>query len=80
MRFVRSLAMPRPVDWLIRLVRAGLVCAIIAVGLVALHGFEISKECHGAFDRAFSGGFDRYNCDLKIRIKNGPEFTLPVSN
>jgi len=34
---------------------------------------------HGAFDRGFSNGFDRYSCYLKIRIENGTEFRLPVS-
>jgi hypothetical protein len=79
MRFVRSIVMPRPADWFIRLVHAGMACAIIVAGVVALHGFEISKECHGAFDRGFSNGFDRYSCYLKIRIENGTEFRLPVS-
>jgi hypothetical protein len=72
--------MPRPADLLRRLVRAGLLFAIVVAGVVAmLRSFEASKECRGAFSAGFSNGFDRYRCNLKLRlIENGPEFTLSL--
>jgi hypothetical protein len=44
MRFVRSIVMPRPADWLITLVHAGMACAIIVAGVVALHCFENQRN------------------------------------
>jgi hypothetical protein len=78
MRFVRSAAILRPSDWLRRLVCAGLLFAIVVAGMVAmLHSFEASKECRGAFSNGFSNGFDRYRCELKLRIiENGPQLTI----
>jgi hypothetical protein len=68
----------RPVDRLRRLVVSGLTTAIIAAGVVAvLHTFETSRDCQGAFSRGFSSGFDRYHCDLHVRIINGPEIAIP---
>ena len=80
MRFVRSSAILRPTDWLRRLVRAGLLFAIVVAGVVAmLHSFEASKECRGAFSGGFSNGYDRYRCGLKLRIiEDGPELTLTL--
>jgi len=80
MRFVKSSAILRPSDWLGRLVRAGLPCAIVIAGVVAmLKSFETSKECQGAFSSGFSNGFDRYHCELKLRvIENGPELILTL--
>jgi hypothetical protein len=80
MKFVRAIAVTRPADWLCRLARAGLLFAIIIAGVIAmLHSFEASEECRGAFSRGFSDDFDRYRCDLSLRIiENGPELTLPL--
>lgn len=68
----------RPADWITRLVRAGAFFALLIAGARALHSFEASQECQGAFGRGFSNGFDLHRCDLKVRIKNGPELTLPL--
>jgi hypothetical protein len=68
----------RPADWITRLVRAGVFFALVIAGVWALHSFEASQECQGAFSRGFSNGFDLYRCDLKIRIENGPGLTLPL--
>jgi len=80
MRFVNLPAILRPADWLGRLVRAGVVFAIIVAGVVAmLRSIEASKECRGAFSGGFSNGFDRYRCELKVRvIEDGPELTLTL--
>ena len=79
MRPAKALASPRPADWLTRLVRAGMFFAVIVAGVVAmLYSVEASKECQGAFSRGFSNGFDRYHCDLKFRIENGPVLRLKL--
>ena len=80
MRFVKPSVILRPADWLGRLVRACLIFAIVVAGVVAmLRSFEASEECQGAFSSGFSNGFDRYRCELKLRIiENGPELTLTL--
>jgi len=63
----------RPADFLRRLVVAGLPVAIVVAGVIAaLETLTISRQCGGAFSRAFNTGFDRYHCELVIRaIKGG---------
>lgn len=61
-------ARPRTADWLRRFVGAGLIAAILVAGVVAIMDtFHVSRECTGAFSRAFSAGFNQYHCELKIR-------------
>ncbi len=68
----------RPVDWLRRLVVAGIICGILIAGVIAaLQTFEAKRECRGAFDGGFSNGFDRYYCNLRIKfIQAGSELLL----
>jgi len=81
MRFALAIvAGLRPADRIARLVRAGVLFALLIAGVLALHSFQVSRECRAAFSRGFSNGFAVYHCDLKIRIKDGPEFRLPLSN
>jgi hypothetical protein len=41
--------------------------------------FEIKKECKGAFNSAFSSGFDIRRCDLVIRhVPTGREMRFPL--
>lgn len=70
----------RPVDWLHRLVAAGLALALVIAGTVAaLDTFRVSRQCNGAFSRAFSAAFDRYHCELVIRaIKTSGQIKLPL--
>lgn len=70
----------RPVDFLRRLVVAGLLVAIVVVGVIAaLDTLRISRECGGAFSRGFGAGFDRYNCELLIRAtKGGYQIKMPL--
>jgi hypothetical protein len=81
MRFAkaRTSAVPeRPADFFLVLVRAGLLFAIVTAGAVAMSSFKASKECRGAFSRGFSGDFDTFRCELKLRLIGGPELTLPL--
>jgi hypothetical protein len=70
----------RPVDWLHRLVIAGLALALIVTAVVAaLDTFRVSRQCGGAFSRAFSAGFDRYHCDVVIRsLKSDWQIKFPL--
>jgi hypothetical protein len=76
---VRTAAL-RPADFLRRLVVAGLLVAIVVVGVIAaLDTMRISRQCGGAFSRAFNAGFDRYHCELVIRtIKGGYQIKIPL--
>ena len=69
----------RPVDRLRRLVVSGLTTAIIAAGVVAvLHTFKTFARLSGRVQsRVERRGFDRYHCDLHVRIINGPEIAIP---
>jgi hypothetical protein len=70
----------RPVDWHRRLLVAGLVLALVVAGVVAaLDTFRVSRQCGGAFSRAFNAGFDRYKCELVIRsLKGDRQNKLPL--
>jgi hypothetical protein len=62
-----------------RLVRAGLLAAIMIAAVAAaltryIDGFN--RAC--AFSRGFNNGFDRYRCDLVLRVQDGPQFRLPL--
>jgi hypothetical protein len=78
---IRTAAATRPIDGLRRLVLGGLICALITAGVVAtLSTVKASRHCHGPFNHGFSSGFDRYRCDLAIKlVEGGPqiEITLP---
>jgi hypothetical protein len=51
------------------LIRAGLVAAIVAAGVLAMtETFEASRKCRGGFSRGFSADFDLYRCELIIRL------------
>ena len=71
----------RPVDFLKRLVMAGLLAAIIVAGVAAmLSTLKISRECDGAFSAGFSAGFGRYHCELGIRtIRGGIKLRIPLT-
>jgi hypothetical protein len=73
-------AVLRPADLLHRLVRAGVLTAIVVAGVVtALESARVSRDCHGAFSRAFSAAFDRYRCELVVRPGNsGREIRIPL--
>lgn len=73
-------ALLRPVDLIFRLVRLGILAALVVAAIVALmETMTASRECGGAFSRAFSSGFDRYHCDLVIRSpKNGHQIKIPI--
>jgi hypothetical protein len=69
----------RPADFLRRLVVAGLLVAIVAVGVIALlDNLRISRDCARAFSRGFSDGFDRYHCELVIRLTSGYQIKIPL--
>ena len=70
----------RPVDLVLRLVRAGILTALIVTAVAAmLETTTISRECGGAFSREFDSSFDRYRCDLVIRfIRSGYQLELPL--
>jgi hypothetical protein len=70
----------RPADWLHRLVVAGLALALVIAGVVAaLDTLRVSRQCGGAFSRAFSAAFDRYHCEIVIRsLKSGRQIKLPL--
>lgn len=60
-------------------VRAGLIAAFVAAMMLTANQFETFRDCHGAFSRAFSNGFDRYRCDLGIRhVVTSYELMLPI--
>jgi hypothetical protein len=70
----------RPADLVLRLVRLGILTALIVAAVAAmLETTTVSRECTGAFSRAFSSGFDRYHCDLIFRfMRNGYRLELPI--
>lgn len=76
----RAITAVRPVDFIRRRVRAGLLVAIVVAGVVAmLETATISRECGGAFSRAFSAAFDRFHCELVIRLaRGGYKFKIPL--
>jgi len=74
-----STARLRPVDWLHRLVLAGLQVAVIVAGVAAAYQtIELKRDCHGAFSRGFSAAFDRYHCDPVLKFKGGIELRVPL--
>ena len=70
----------RPVDFFHRLVRAGVLIAIVVAGVVAaLESTRASRDCHGAFSRAFSAAFDRHRCEIVVRPSyGGREIRIPL--
>jgi hypothetical protein len=50
-----------------RLVILGLLAALVFDLSADVQQFDTSRDCRGAFSAGFSGGFDRYRCDLVIR-------------
>ena len=79
-RFALRAATLRPADFLRRLLVAGILVAIMVVGVIAaLNTLRISHECGGAFSRDFNAKFDRYHCELVIRaIKGGYQIKIPA--
>jgi hypothetical protein len=61
----------RPIDLILRWVRAGLIPALVFALSGDVMQFEASKECRGALSSGFSGGFDVHRCDLAVRRIGG---------
>jgi hypothetical protein len=67
----------RPIIAIRWAVRLGLIAALVYALAATAAQFEISRNCHGAFSRAFSSAFDRYRCDLVVR-HIGTDFQITV--
>jgi hypothetical protein len=68
----------RPVELVRRLVRAGLMVALVYAVSGDVAQFGASKECGGAFSSAFSSGFDVRHCDLVIKRFGDEVGRLPL--
>lgn len=64
-----------PVLALRRVVLLALVPALVFSLSCTATQFEISRKCQGAFNRAFSNGFDTYHCELVIH-QIGTDFQI----
>jgi hypothetical protein len=63
----RVLAIPQT-TWLWWAVLLGLLPALVLAAVLTLSRLDWSRECRGGFSSGFVGGFDRYRCELVIRI------------
>jgi len=79
----RSCRLPHPgvtVGLVRHLVLAGLIPALAIALVVAASGVDVSKECRGAFSHGFSLFFDRYRCDLVVKVVGSDrEFRVPLA-
>jgi hypothetical protein len=57
----------RPIIVLRWAIRLGLIPAIVFALSSTATQFDASRECRGAFSRAFSNGFDRYHCAVVVQ-------------
>jgi hypothetical protein len=61
-----------------RLIRLGLLPALTVALAMAVWPFEASRDCRGSFGAGFSSDFDRYRCDLVVRIGSDLKFRVPL--
>jgi hypothetical protein len=72
---LRRPAIPLTVVW--RLIRVGLLPALVFALSADVQQFEASRDCRGAFSAGFSRGFDTHRCDLVLR-KIGTDVKIRV--
>jgi hypothetical protein len=79
---MKAIALPWPVSPAIglrRLVRNGLLPALAFALAADTQLFEASKECQGAFNSAFSRGFDIHRCKMTIKAIGADfKFSVPL--
>jgi hypothetical protein len=68
-----------PLIFLRRLIRAGLLAALVFALARDAQLFDSSRECRGAFSSAFSNGFDVHRCKLTIKaVGSDFKFAVPL--
>jgi hypothetical protein len=68
-----------PLSAVRRLVWLGLLAAFVFALSADVQQFEASKECQGAFNSAFSRGFDIHRCKMTIKAIGADfKFSVPL--
>jgi hypothetical protein len=79
---MRPVALPQPlvpltVVW--RLIRLGVLAALVFALVGDAQLFDASRECRGAFSSGFSSGFDVHRCKLTIKaVGSDFKFAVPL--
>ncbi len=76
---MNTIAISRPADTLLRLVRVGMLPALAFAADLVLAQYSAKKECRGGdFSAEFSRDFKVRRCDLVVKTDGKQNFRIPL--